>query len=457
VLTLILTSIASVIVVRQVLFVQINDRVDESLEQEANELRRLAGGIDPLTGERFGDDVERIFEVYLDRNVPARNETYVTFVGGRAFASTFREPPYALERDRELAQRVAETSTVEGGILETPAGAVEYLAVPLLRDARTLGVFVAAFFTDLETSEVDLATRAAAAVGVLAALIGSLVAWRIAEGVLRPVRVTTDTARRIAHGDVTRRIDVTGHDEISQLASTFNEMLDELDEAFETQRRFVDDAGHELRTPITIVRGHLELMDDDPEERAQTLLLVEDELDRMQRIVNDLLTLAKARRPDFLTLEPVDLAVWIDEVSRKAEALAPRAWRTGSAPRGVIIADRQRLTQAMVQLAQNAVQHTDDGDRIELGATLAGPEALLTVHDEGEGIAPEDLAKIFDRFARVGQRRTSDGAGLGLAIVKAIAEAHEGRVEVASQPGQGTTFTMSVPVEGPADEEEVKA
>jgi signal transduction histidine kinase len=201
----------------------------------------------------------------------------------------------------------------------------------------------------------------------------------------------------------------------------------------------------------------LELMDDDPEERAQTLLLVEDELDRMQRIVNDLLTLAKARRPDFLTLEPVDLAVWIDEVSRKAEALAPRAWRTGSAPRGVIIADRQRLTQAMVQLAQNAVQHTDDGDRIELGATLAGPEALLTVHDEGEGIAPEDLAKIFDRFARVGQRRTSDGAGLGLAIVKAIAEAHEGRVEVASQPGQGTTFTMSVPVEGPADEEEVKA
>lgn len=454
VLTLILASVASVVVVRQVLFVQIHDRIDQALEQEANELRRLAGGTDPRTGEPFADDVERIFEVYLERNVPARNETYLTFVDGEAFESTFREPPYALDRDPELAERLASTSEPQRGVLHTPAGAVEYLAVPVLRGDRTLGVFVAAFFGDLEDAEVDPATRAAAAVGVLAVLIGSLVAWRIAETVLRPVRATTDSARQIARGDISRRIPVTGHDEISRLALTFNEMLDELDHALETQRRFVDDAGHELRTPITIVRGQLELLDDDPEERARTLELVEDELDRMQRIVNDLLTLAKAQRPDFLTLEPVDLESLTDDVARKAEALGPRTWRRGATARGIVVADRQRLTQALIQLAQNAVQHTKEGDRIELSASLFGSEARLSVRDEGEGIAPADLGRIFDRFARGGVRRSSEGAGLGLAIVKAIADAHGGRVEVDSEPGAGTSFTIVVPVEGPAAQEE---
>lgn len=456
VLTLILASVASVVVVRQVLFVQIHDRIDQALEQEANELRRLAGGTDPRTGEPFGDDVERIFEVYLERNVPARNETYVTFVDGETFRSTFREPPYALDRDPELAARLASTSEPQRGALHTPAGVVEYLAVPVIRGDRTLGVFVAAFFGDLEDAEVDPATRAAAAVGILAVLIGSLVAWRIGETVLRPVRATMEGARQIARGDISRRLPVTGHDEISRLAETFNEMLDELDHALETQRRFVDDAGHELRTPITIVRGQLEVMDDDPEERARTLALVQDELDRMQRIVNDLLTLAKAKRPDFLTLEPVDLASLLDAVTRKAESLGPRSWTRGPVARGIVVADRQRLTQALIQLSQNAVQHSAEGVVIELSAALAGPQARLSVRDEGEGIAPADLERIFDRFSRAGRRRSTEGAGLGLAIVKAIAEAHGGSVEVASELGAGTTFTVVIPVEGPALEEEAK-
>lgn len=457
VLSLADASIASVVAVRQVLFVQIDRRIGDALEQEANELRRLAGGIDPLTGEPFGGDVERIFEVFLERNVPARNETYLTFVDGRPFRSTFREPPYALDRDPGLAARLAETPGVERGSLRTPAGDVEYLAVPVLDGDRPLGVFVAAFFADLEASEVDPATRAAAAVGVLSVLIGSLVVWRIAETVLRPVRATTDTARRIAHGDTSRRIPVTGHDEISQLAVTFNEMLDALDGALDAQRRFVDDAGHELRTPITIVRGHLHLLEDDPTERARSLELVHDELDRMQRIVNDMLTLAKARRPDFLHLEAVELTSLVDEVARKAETLGDRRWTHGPVARGVVVADRQRLTQALIQLAHNAVQHTTEGDVIELSASLVGTaEARLQVRDEGEGIGADDLERIFERFARAGRRRGAEGAGLGLTIVRAIAEAHGGRVEVTSAPGAGSAFTVVVPVEGPggADSEE---
>ena len=228
-------------------------------------------------------------------------------------------------------------------------------------------------------------------------------------------------------------------------------MLDELEEAFDTQQRFVDDAGHELRTPITVIRGHLDLMGDDPEERRATLVLIDDELDRMHRIVNDLLTLAKAERADFLRLGPVDLAALTQEVHAKAAALGERDWRLGATAAASSIADRQRLTQAMMQLAQNAVQHTRPGDGIEIGSRVVGAEAELWVRDTGEGIAPGEADHIFDRFSRGGRRRASDGAGLGLSIVRAIAEAHHGRVAMTSEPGEGSRFVVVVPVDQPVD------
>jgi two-component system, OmpR family, sensor kinase len=124
-------------------------------------------------------------------------------------------------------------------------------------------------------------------------LLGSLLAWRLAGRVADPVTALTRTARAISETDLSRRIPVRGRDEVAQLAATFNEMLERLERAFGSQRRFLDDAGHELRTPLTIVRGHLELLEDDPVERRETVALVMDELDRMGRIVNDLLLLAK--------------------------------------------------------------------------------------------------------------------------------------------------------------------
>ena len=249
--------------------------------------------------------------------------------------------------------------------------------------------------------------------------------------------------------EITERLPVTGHDELAELSSTFNGMLDGLEEAFDTQQRFVDDAGHELRTPITVIRGHLDLMGDDPEERRATLALIDDELGRMHRIVNDLLTLAKAERADFLRLGPVDLAALTEEVHAKAEALGDRRWHLGAVGRGIVIADRQRLTQALMQLAQNAVQHTAAGDEIEIGSRVLGVEVELWVRDTGEGISPDEVERIFDRFARGGRKRASDGAGLGLSIVRAIAEAHHGRVSVRSRPGEGSRFVIVVPVDQP--------
>ena len=163
-------------------------------------------------------------------------------------------------------------------------------------------VFVAASFVDGERAAVNTTVWDAAAVGAGALLVAIGVAWLIAGRVLAPVRELEETARSITESDLTHRLVVKGDDELARLAATFNAMLDRVASAFRSQRQFIDDAGHELRTPITVIRGHLELLGDDPAERAEVRTIMIDELDRMSRMVNDLLLLARAERPDFLRL-----------------------------------------------------------------------------------------------------------------------------------------------------------
>ncbi len=171
-------------------------------------------------------------------------------------------------------------------------------------DALLVGVF-----TERAEKQARETVRDLVLVSLASLALAGLASWVVAGRILRPVRLVRQTAAEISEQDLTRRIPVEGSDEISGMAATFNAMLDRLEDAFAAQRRFVDDAGHELRTPITVVRGHLELMGDDPVEREQTIALVTQELDRMARIVTDLLALAKADRPDFVRLgEPVDMA-----------------------------------------------------------------------------------------------------------------------------------------------------
>jgi signal transduction histidine kinase len=180
--------------------------------------------------------------------------------------------------------------------------------------------------------------------------------------------------------------------------------------------------------------------------------LVTDELDRMNRIVNDLLLLAKAQQPNFLAFELVDVGGLTGGLLDKASALGDRRWVLDASAVGTIDADRQRLTQAVIQLAQNAVQHTNPGDMIGIGSAISGGRASLWVRDTGPGITPEMQERIFERFTRGVARRSGTGAGLGLAIVRAIAEGHGGAVRVDSTPGAGATFTIEVPVDRPVAE-----
>ena len=440
-----IATLLSIVVAREALERGLDQRIDEELVQESRELRQLARGNDPETGERFAGDVERILEVFLDRNVPSRNEVFITFVNGGPFLRSSQPVPYRIDEDDEAVSRWGSLTQSERGELDTPAGSVQYLAVPLVGGESPDGVFVAAIFRDRESGEVSDALRVAAGVGLGMLLVGSVLAWLLADRVLRPVKTVTETARAISGGDLSRRIPQSGHDEIAVLAETFNDMLARLETAFETQRRFVNDAGHELRTPITIVRGHLELLEDDPGDRRATLALVMDELDRMGRIVNDLLTLAKWEQPDFLTPAPMDVGALVDDVLAKASALGPRNWQLDSFADARIVADRQRLTQALMQLAQNAVQHTGEGDEIGLGAFVDDNEVRLWVRDTGPGIPFSEQQRVFDRFYRAGESRRSEGAGLGLSIVQAIARAHGGRLDLSSVPGSGATFTIVLP------------
>lgn len=449
-----LTTVALVVVTYEVLVIRLDQRIDAELQQEASELRRLAAGNDPRTGQPFDRAVRRIFDVFLARNIPSRDEAFMTFVGGEPYKRARQVAEFRLDTEPALVQRWATLEASDRGAVYTPAGRVEFLAVPLRSQGETAGVFVAAVFRDRAKSEIDSVVLAAGGVGVAVLLLGSLLAWRLADRVVRPVTELTRAARSISETHLSARIPVTGDDEVSQLAATFNDMVDRLERAFVAQREFVDDAGHELRTPLTIVRGHLELLGDDPEERRETLALVTDELDRMGRIVDDLLVLATQEEPDFLSLAPVDVGELTDEIHGKAAALSAREWLVESRGRGVIIADRQRLTQAVAQLAENADRYSPPREPVVLGSTVENGEARLWVRDRGSGVPEGEQDVIFERFRRGAGRTRSEGSGLGLAIVKTIAEAHHGRIELESAAGAGSTFTIVIPVDQPGREED---
>jgi signal transduction histidine kinase len=448
VILLAFSTLLSVLAIRQLLLVRTADRIDAALTQEVDEFRTLVGGNNPADGKPFNGRLRLIFDTFLDRNVPGAGETLVAYVDGRQHDVKSGASGGAIPEGAHPS-RWATLERPERGNIETAVGTVRYLAVPV-GNRQVRGVFVVAASLSSERDEVEEAVRLAALVLLSVLLIASVLAWVVAGRVLSPLRLLAETARSIGESDLTRRIPVSGRDEIADLSRTFNAMLDRLEAAFAAQRQFVSDASHELRTPITIVRGQLELLGDDPDERRETVALVTDELDRMSRFVDDLLLLAKAERDDFLRVADVELGALTDELFDKARGLGDRDWRLEARADALVAADRQRLTQAVMGLAQNAVQHTSDGDPIWLGSEADRREARLWVRDSGPGIGADDQAHIFARFARAAaSRRRSEGAGLGLAIVRAIAEAHGGRADVSSRPGAGATFTITIPLEGP--------
>jgi two-component system, OmpR family, sensor kinase len=427
---------------------RIDERLDANLAQEVAEFRELAEGDDPST-EAPWDSLDVLMRESLRRQVPDDNETLLALIDGAVAFVPSGTRPIELEDDPDA---VAELSSVLGagyGDLTSGGERVRYAAVPVrVAGDPARGTFVAAYLVDRERAELGNLLRTYGFTALATVLLVAAVGWMAAGRLLRPISLLRATSQQISESDLSQRIPVgRGADDLSELARTFNAMLDRLEEAFAAQRRFLDDAGHELRTPVTIVRGHLELMNrDDPRDVAETTALVIDELDRMGRLVDDLSTLAKTERPDFLHPVPVDVGSLTDDVLDKVRGLGEREWVLDERAVERVRADPQRLTQAVAQLAANAVAHTQPGDPIGVGSSVGDGILRFWVRDTGTGIPAEELPRIFRRFVRGEGRERSEGSGLGLAIVRAIAEAHGGRVVVLSAPGAGATFTLELPL-----------
>lgn len=414
----------------------VSERVSAELDQEVAEFRRLASvGVDPETGLPF-TGVPELLATAMDRNVPGAYEMFVTFEDDEQVhftpqsARTIVEDPDVVAAVRDLAPDAPEVVEHE---VETEIGRVRLVVVPVrVADGEQSGAYLVASALDQQlATELDV-MRTYTIVSVVALVLLGVVAWLVSGRLLLPLRHLTATAARVSETDLHERVPVASEDDVADLARAFNTMLDRLALAIETQRQFLDDAGHELRTPLTVLHGHLEVLDpDDPEDVRDTRALLLDETSRMSRIVEDLVLLANAERSDFVRTEPVDLGRLTDGVHDKARALGERRWLVDARAEATVRADPQRLTQAMLQLADNAVKFTPEGAQVAIGSEVSDGVARLWVRDDGPGVADEDADRIFGRFARGSAAHGVRGSGLGLPIVRAIAQGHGGDVSVA--------------------------
>jgi signal transduction histidine kinase len=289
-----------------------------------------------------------------------------------------------------------------------------------------------------------------------------MASWLITGRALRPLKIVIETADSIARTrDLKRRLPpAKRRDEIGLLSESFNRMLEQVDAAnqqltaaLEAQRRFVADASHELRTPLTTIRGNAELLAHGPsvpeDVRAAAAHDIASESERMSRLVEHLLTLAQADAGQNLALAPVALRPIIESVGRQAQAShEDRSIRTVGLTDATVNGDTDAITQLLWILVDNAVKFTKPGGSIELGLQQHDSTGLLTVADDGSGIPPEDLQRIFERFYQVDPARSNKGAGLGLSIARWIVNQHQGTIAARNNNGPGATFSVTLPLAG---------
>lgn len=438
--------------------------VDQRLRTQVASLHTVAGagagkGVtsDSHTATESIDigDYKTVDEFLYDavaRLVPAQNEASLAIVDGEARYRPETLSGFDISGDTAFIDRVvSETKQAKDAVMgtaQTPEGALRYIAIPVRMSGQsTQGVYVRAVDLDDELDPVTVsAITYAIAAGVMLAAIG-LVGWFVAGRLLSPIRHLRDTADSITLTELGARIPEQGNDDISDLTRTVNSMLDRLEGSVDVQRQLLDDVRHELKTPITIVRGHLEMMDVrdvSDVESARDIGIAE--LDRMTRLVEDIDMLAAVEGGEQFAMVDVDVAALTRRIGEMVVVIPGHTWRLDTVGEGTVHGDPDRLLQAWLQLADNAKKYTPEGTVIEIGSAFDEQGAQLWVADHGPGIPPAVRHRIFRRFDRAQGKRTIGGSGLGLAIVDAIAKAHGGACTVGDTPGGGATFVIRVPV-----------
>ncbi|MCL4504515.1 MAG: ATP-binding protein [Chloroflexi bacterium] len=358
----------------------------------------------------------------------------------------------------ELSQKPAtEQKPIYNNVQHTGAPPLRVYTYPLVvQDTGELFGYlqVAASVEDIELTKHGLLLTLLV-VGALGLVVSAVAGAAMARRALRPVTEITNTALEIYRTeDLNRRVEVETNDEVGRLASAFNEMLDRLTRLFRAQQRFVADVSHEMRTPLTVIRGNVDLLRMGCADE-ESLDAITSESERMTRMVSNLLLLSQADAGALpMRMEPLDLAPLINNVVRSGNIMADgRVEVTANVADDLeVLGDSDRLKQVLLNLVDNAIKHTPEGGKVTVEASSNGGTAVhLVVKDTGIGIPPQDLAHVFERFYRVDKSRSraQGGAGLGLAIAKSFVEAHGGRIEVQSTVGAGTSFIVTLPAYRP--------
>lgn len=330
------------------------------------------------------------------------------------------------------------------------------LTVPLETTRGPVGILQVAI--DLTLVDITLRTLAIVLVILLiiALIVAATISWIMTKQTLTPLMTVTEFAKEITEtNDLSRRIPITADqkdDEVGQLIFAFNETLGRLDQILQSQKQLVTDISHELRTPLTVIKGEVGLMKKYKQYDIESLISIENEVDRLTRLVGNLLFLSQAETGAM----PLDIKIFsldelLCEVFQHVKTLASDRL-TISIQKMVQVemqGDRDRIKQVLLNLLGNAIQYTPEGGRIIIELSNEGENAKIKIEDNGPGIAKKDLQKIFDRFYRGEKSRTrslSSGFGLGLSISQFIVNLHNGSIHVESEIGEGTTFTVLLPM-----------
>jgi heavy metal sensor kinase len=384
----------------------------------------------------------RLLVVSLPGRPPLSNEPQLVTPTGAA------TDPSAVEEGRELAGTRPGFASVDIG----DVGALRLYRAPVVRAGRTVAtVGVGESLTPVQRAEKQV-RRTFLLAGSATLLIGLIAGYFVAARTAGPLRRMARIAARVDAGDLSPRMASSGpRDEVRALADSFDLMLDRLEDAFARQRAFSSDASHELRTPLTVIRGQLEVLSRQRDPSAADVRrverLVRTEILRMERLVDDLLVLARADEREFLRPRPVDLEPFAEELLDGARPTADRRFELGPVPAGVLDVDPDRLAQALRNLIRNAIEYTSDGGLVRLTGSASGERVTLAVEDDGPGIPEDQRERVFDRFHRMDSARTRvrGGAGLGLAIARAIAEAHGGTIYALDSPEGGARVAIELP------------
>lgn len=428
--------------------------LDQSLKDRAREaMQRIDGALFYEVASLLPADISWDYVILGFEDVPVRSLSDLRLFDGTLPPGEVELRSLLSDQHRQQLLEYGET----GVLTRLPSGEDIYLSARLgsivfqsgeqrYSALILVGVPAESFTAALKQLRLALFLTSAGAF-----IICALGIWFLSRGVLSPLHRITHTAARVTGADLTQRVPVPkSNDEIREMAVTLNRMLDRLQESFETQRRFTADASHELRTPVTAISGHanylLRRTRPDPEQ-VDSLTVIRGEAERMSKLVNDLLELARADAGFAIDLEPMNLVEVAEEVHKEVAPVAGSASISVSAAQPVleVLGDSTRLKQVLLNLVQNALNAGADTISVSVGSDRGG--ASLEVLDNGPGIPQEAIPHLFERFYRIDSSRTKGGhgSGLGLAIVNWIVQQHGGSLEVESRVGEGTVFRILLP------------